>query len=349
MIRKVTSRRNAQRLHGAFHLRNRLQMNRHPNIARALLAGVFAALAAAANAQGYPSKTVRIIGPFVAGGGGDILARMIAQRLNEAHGQHFIVENRPGATGTIAAAFVAKSPPDGHALILHSQSTFLAGFMYRSVPYHPLKSFAPVVNCVNMPLYLVTSPSLPAKTPVELVALAKKHPGQVTSGSPGVGSAGHLTIELFNSVAGTKIVHVPFKGSAPAMTAAASGDISVVVTTILSGEQFVRIGKLRALAVTGATRSPSVPAVPTLLEFGLAVEVNHWTGAFTTAGTPPAVVNQLNASLGRILAAPDMTEWLAKSYGGDFAANTPDQFTAVVTADVARWQKVIKDIGVVLD
>jgi tripartite-type tricarboxylate transporter receptor subunit TctC len=316
---------------------------------RLLLASVFAAFAVAGNAQNYPNKTVRMIGPFAAGGGGDILARMIAQRLNEMHGQHFIVENRPGATGTIAAAFVAKAPPDGHALILHSQSTFLAGFMYRSVPYDPVKSFAPVINCVNMPLYIVSSPSLPAKTPSELVALAKKHPGEVTSGSPGVGSAGHLTMEMLNSVAGTKIVHVPFKGSAPAMTAAASGEVSIVVTTILSGEQFVKIGKLRGLAVTGATRSPNVPAVPTLLESGVPVEVNHWTGMFTTAGTPSAVVTQLNASLSRILATAEMKDWLAKSYGGDFAANTPEQFGAFVAADVARWQKVIKDVGVMLD
>jgi tripartite-type tricarboxylate transporter receptor subunit TctC len=316
---------------------------------RLFLAFVLAAFSLPLAAQNYPNKTVRIIGPFAAGAGSDVLARMLAQKLNDAFGQYFIVENRAGATGTIGAAFVAKAPPDGSALILHSSSTFLAGFMYRSLSYDPVKSFAPVINCVTYPFYIVSSAALPIKTVPQLVALAKKHPGELTSGSPGMGSGGHLVMEMFNSAAGTKIVHVPFKGSGPAMTAAASGEVSLVVTSILSGEQFVKIGKLRGLAITGATRSKSVPNVPTLVESGVPLEAYLWMGIFTTAGTPAPIINQLNTALTRILSAQELKDWLSNSIGGEFAPNTPEQFAAFITNDVAQWQKVIKDIGVMLD
>src|ERR1019366_8955887 len=211
-----------------------------------------AALAFPVAAQNYPTKIVRIIGPFAAGGGNDVLARMLAQKLNESRGQFFMVENRGGATGTIGAALVAKSPPDGYTLILHSTSTYIAGYLYRSVPYDPVKSFAPVINCVAYPFYLVASPSLPAKSVTELIALAKKQTSNLTYGSPGVGSGGHLVMEMFNAAAGTKIVHVPFKGSAPAMTAVVGGEVSLGITSILSGQPFVKAGRMRALAVTGA-------------------------------------------------------------------------------------------------
>ncbi len=184
-----------------------------------------AALVFPAAAQNYPGKMVRIIGPFAAGGGNDVLARMLAQKLNESHGQFFMVENRGGATGTIGAALVAKSPPDGYTLILHSTSTYIAGYLYRSVPYDPVKSFAPVINCVIYPFYLVANRSLPVKNVAELIALAKKKPNAVTYGSPGVGSGGHLVMEMFDAAARTRTVHVPFKGSAPAMTAAAGGEV----------------------------------------------------------------------------------------------------------------------------
>ncbi len=309
-----------------------------------------AALVFPAAAQNYPTRMVRIIGPFAAGGGNDVLARMLAQKLNEAHGQLFMVENRGGATGTIGAALVAKSPPDGYTLILHSTSTYIAGYLYRSVPYDPVKSFTPVINCVIYPFYLVANRSLPVKNVAELIALAKKQPNAVTYGSPGVGSGGHLVMEMFDAAARTRTVHVPFKGSAPAMTAAAGGEVALGITSILSGQMFVKTGKLRGLAVTGATRSPAVPEVPTMSEAGLpGFEAYLWTGILAPAGTPAALVNQLNVSLSRILETPEMKEWLLQSIGGEFKPNTPEQFGAFLTTDVARWQKVIKDTGVSLD
>ena len=314
------------------------------------LAILAAMLAFPAAAQNYPAKIVRIIGPFAAGGGNDVLARMLAQRLNESHGQFFMVENRGGATGTIGAALVAKSPPDGYTLILHSTSTYIAGYLYRSVPYDPVKSFTPVINCVINPFYLEANRSLPVKNVAELIALAKKNPNAVTYGSPGVGSGGHLVMEMFDAAARTRTVHVPFKGSAPAMTAAAGGEVALGITSILSGQMFVKTGKLRGLAVTGAARSPAVPEVPTMSEAGLpGFEAYLWTGILAPAGTPAALVNQLNASLSRILETQEMKEWLLQSIGGEFKPSTPEQFGAFLAIDVVRWQKVIKDTGVSLD
>lgn len=316
-------------------------------VALTILAAVLAFPVAA---QNYPTKIVRIIGPFAAGGGNDVMARMLAQKLNESHGQFFLVENRGGATGTIGAALVAKSPPDGYTLILHSTSTYIAGYLYRSVPYDPVKSFVPVINCVIYPFYLVANRSLPVKSVAELIALAKKKPNAVTYGSPGVGSGGHLVMEMFDAAARTRTSHVPFKGSAPAMTAAAGGEVALGITSILSGQLFVKTGKLRGLAVTGAKRSPAVPEVPTMSESGLpGFEAYLWTGILAPAGTPSAIVNQLNASLTRIIETPEMKEWLLQNIGGEFMPNTPEKFGAFLATDVARWQKVITDIGVRLD
>jgi tripartite-type tricarboxylate transporter receptor subunit TctC len=317
---------------------------------RLMVAVIAAAFALPAAAQNYPNKTVRIVGPFAAGGGGDILARMLAQKLNENYGQYFIVENRAGATGTIGAAFVAKAPPDGYALIMHSSSTYIAGYMYRSISYDPVKGFAPVINCVINPLYLVGNVSLPAKNVPELIALAKRHPGQVSFGSPGLGSGGHLVMEMFNAAAGTKMLHVPFKGSVPALTAVMGGDVSLGITTILTAQPFVRAGKLRGYAVTGASRSSTVPDVPTMIESGVpGFEAFLWTGMLATAGTSSPIINQLNSSIGRILAAPEMKEWLLQTVGGEFMPNTPEQFSDFLARDVVRWQKAIKYTGVQLD
>jgi tripartite-type tricarboxylate transporter receptor subunit TctC len=317
---------------------------------RFVVAVVLAAFALPITAQNYPNKTVRIIGPFAAGGGGDILARMIAQKLNEVNGQYFIVENRAGATGTIGAAFVAKAPADGYALIMHSSSTYIAPFMYRSISYDPVKSFAPVVNCVSNPLYLVGSPALPAKNVRELIALAKKHPGEVAFGSPGLGSGGHLVMEMFNLEAGTRMLHVPFKGSVPALTAVMGGEVSLGITTILTAQPFVKAGKLRGYAVTGASRSSTVPDVPTMIESGLpGFQAILWTGLLATTGTPSAIINQLNASVNRILSASEMKDWLLQTVGGEYSPNTPEQFGELLAVDLVRWQKAIKYTGVQLD
>lgn len=314
-----------------------------------LLSVLLALLAFPVAAQNYPAKTVRIIVPFPAGGSTDVLARMVAQRLNDSHGQLFIVEDRPGATGTIAGAFVAKSPPDGYTLIMHSMSTYTAGYLYRKLSYDAATAFAPIVNCTVNPFYLVSASTLPVKNVTELVALARRRPNELTFATVGMGSGAHLATEMFNAAAGIKAVAVAYKGSVPAMVALASGENAYGINNILDAQPYVKQGKLRALAVTGAKRSPALPDVPTLIESGIQVEANLWTGLFAPAGTPKAIVNKLNEEIGRMLDTPQMKEWLLTNLGGEITRHTPEQFSAFLATDAAGWQKIIKQIGVQLD
>jgi tripartite-type tricarboxylate transporter receptor subunit TctC len=300
-------------------------------------------------AQDYPAKIVKIIVPFPAGGQADVEARLIGQKLNEIHGQLFVVENRPGASGTIGGSFVAKSPPDGYTLVMHTMSSYTAGYLYRKMIYDPAIAFAPIINCTVFPFYLVSAASLPVKNVAELVALARKRPGELTFATVGMGSGGHLAAEMFNAAARINAVAVAYKGSVPAMIAVASGENAYALNNILDGQVYVKQGKLRGLAVTGAKRSPAVPNVPTLLESGIDVEANLWAGLFAAAETPKAIVNKLNEEIGRILDTPQMKEWMVANMGGEFTPNTPEQFAAFLAKDTAAWQKVIKDIGLQLD
>ena len=314
-----------------------------------LLSVLLALLACPVAAQDYPARIVRIVVPFPAGGSTDVLARMVAQSLNESHGQVFIAENRPGATGTIASALVAKSPPDGYTLIMHSVSTYMAGYLYRKLSYDAARAFAPVINCTVNPFYLVSAATLPVKNVADLVALARRRPGELTYGTVGMGSGAHLVSEMFNAAAGIKTVAVAYKGSVPAMVALASGEVVFAINNVLDAQPYVKQGKMRALAVTGAKRSPAVPDVPTLLESGVQVEANLWTGLFAPEGTPRAIVNKLDEDTRRIVDAPQMKKWLLTNLGGEFTPNTPEQFSAFLAADAARWQKIIKQIGLQLD
>jgi tripartite-type tricarboxylate transporter receptor subunit TctC len=314
-----------------------------------VLPAFLALLAAPAAAQDYPAKVVRIIVPFPAGGSTDIIARMAAQKLNETHGQNFIVENRAGATGTIGGAFVAKSPPDGYTLIMHSVSTYMAGYLYRKLPYDGATAFAPIINCTVNPFILVSASTLPVRNVKELIALAKRRPGELTYGTVGTGSGAHMVTEMFNTAAGIKTVAVAYKGSSPAMVALASGEVVFAINNILDVQAFVKQGKMRALAVTGATRSPAVPEVPTLMESGVKVEANLWTGLFAPEGTPRPVVNLLNGSIGRIWATPEMKSWLLTGLGGEFTPNTPEQFASFLSTDAARWKKIIQQMDLHLD
>jgi tripartite-type tricarboxylate transporter receptor subunit TctC len=310
------------------------------------LPGLFAG---AVIAQEYPAKIVRIVVPFPAGGSTDILARMAAQKLNESHGQNFIVEDRPGATGTIASAFVAKSAPDGYTLIMHSVSTYMAGYLYRKLPYDAATAFAPVINCTVNPFFLVSASTLPVKSVKELIALAKRHPNELTYGTVGRGSGSHMVVEMFNTAAGIKTLPVAYKGSTPAMVALASGEVGFSVNNILDAQTFVRQGKMRALAVTGSKRSAAVPDVPTLIESGVNVEANLWTGLFAPQNTNRAAIAFLNGNLGRIWDTADMKSWLLTSLGGEFTPNTPEQFASFISTDAARWQKIIKQMDLHLD
>jgi tripartite-type tricarboxylate transporter receptor subunit TctC len=306
-------------------------------------------LAAPAAAQDYPSKIVRIVVPFPAGGSTDVLARMAAQKLNESHGQNFIVEDRPGATGTIASAFVAKSAPDGYTLIMHSVSTYMAGYLYRKLPYDGATAFAPVINCVVNPFILVSAATLPVKNVKELIALAKRRPDEVTYGTVGRGSGSHMVAEMFNTAAHIKTVPVAYKGSTPTMVALASGEVGFSVNNILDVQTFVRQGKMRALAVTSAKRSVAVPDVPTLIESGVNVEANLWTGLFAPQNANRAAVSFLNGNLGRIWDTADMKSWLLTSLGGEFTPNTPEQFASFIATDAARWKKIIQQMDLHLD
>jgi tripartite-type tricarboxylate transporter receptor subunit TctC len=314
-----------------------------------LLCVLLALIALPVAAQSYPAKTVRIVVPFPAGGSTDIIARTVAEHLNKTHGQLFIVDNRPGATGTIASGMVANSAPDGYTLIMHSVSTYIAGFMYRKVSYDAAKAFAPVINVSMNPFIVVSSASLPVKNVKELIALARRRPNEVTFGTVGMGSGSHLVAEMFNAAAGIKTVAVAYKGSAPVMVALASGEVGFSVNNILDTRSFVNQGKMRALAVTGAKRSPAMPDVPTLIESGFPVEAILWTGLFAPAATPKAVVNKLNEDITRIVDTPQMKDWLLTSLGGEFTAHTPEQFSAFLATDTARWQKVVKQLNLQLD
>jgi tripartite-type tricarboxylate transporter receptor subunit TctC len=299
-------------------------------------------------AQEYPAKTVRLIVPFAAGGSTDVLARVIAENLNKPR-QVFIVEDRPGATGTIAGALVAGSAPDGYTLIMHSVSTYTAGFLYRKLPYDAARAFAPVINISVNPFILVSAAGLPVRNVSELIALARRRPNELTFATVGMGSGAHLTSEMFNAAAGIRTVAVAYKGSAPAMVALASGEVAFGINNIMDTRSFVNQKKMRALAVTGTRRSPAVPDVPTLLESGINLEANLWTGLFAPAATSKAIVNKLNDDITRIVDTPQMKDWLLVSLGGEFTPNTPEQFGDFLAKDSARWQRIVKQIGLQLD
>jgi tripartite-type tricarboxylate transporter receptor subunit TctC len=314
-----------------------------------LLSVVLVLFALPIAAQDYPGKTVRVIVPFPAGGSTDVLARMVAENLNKTQRPLFIVEDRPGATGTIAGALVAGSPPDGYTLIMHSMSTYTAGYLYRKLSYDAARAFAPIINLSVNPFILVSASTLPVKNVGELIALARRRPNELTYSTVGMGSGAHLATEMFNAAAGIKTVAVAYKGSAPAVIALASGEVVFAINNILDTRTFVNQGKMRALAVTGTKRSPAVPNVPTLIESGVRLEAHLWTGLFAPAATPRAIVNKLNEDVARIVDTPQMKEWLLNSLGGEFTPNTPEQFGAFLTADAAHWQKIIKQIGLQLD
>jgi tripartite-type tricarboxylate transporter receptor subunit TctC len=316
---------------------------------RSVLPALLAPLALSAAAQDYPAKVVRIVVPFPAGGQSDILARLIGQKLTQSMGQNFIVENRPGATGTIAGAVVAKSAADGYTLIMHSSSSYTAGFLYSKLPYDGARAFTPVIRCMISGLYLVSVASLPVRNVKELVALARRRPDELTYGTVGKGSIAHLAAEMFNAAAGVKTVAVAYKGAAPTLIALASGEVGFTILNILDPQPFVQQGKLRSLAVTSAKRSPALPDVPTLMESGIKVEAYLYQGLFAPSGTPAPVVNKLNAEITRVLNEPQTKTWLINTVGGEFSPHTPGQFGEFLVGDVAGWQKIIAQIGLKLD
>ena len=274
----------------------------------ASLALAFAAAAADAQDK-YPSKVVRLIVPFAAGGSTDIVARALGQELSKLIGQPVIVENKPGAGGTIGSDYVAKSPPDGYTLLLGTVSTHAAAMsLYEKLPYDPLRDFTPITEIATIPnLVVVNAASVPVQTLAELVQLAKKEPGKLTFASNGSGTSNHLATELLKTTAGIDIVHVPYKGSGPALNDLLAGHVSMMLDVVMTSYQYVKAGRLKALAVTGSTRSPLLPDVPTVAEQGFpGFEAIVWFGVLAPAKTPPAIVEYLNKQLVAAINSPSL-------------------------------------------
>jgi tripartite-type tricarboxylate transporter receptor subunit TctC len=308
-------------------------------------------MASLATAQeSYPSRPIRMVVPFPAGGAVDIMARDLGQRLTQAWGQPVVVDNRGGANGAIGSEAVAKATPDGYTLLMGSAGTHAINpGLYAKLSYDPVKEFVPVALVGNITNILVVNPSVPARSVAELIALAKAKPGFLTYASSGNGSSQHLSTELLKSLTGTDMTHVQYKGAGPALVDVISGQVSLTITAMSATLPYVQGGQLRALGVTTAQRSPTLPDVPTVAEAGVrGYESNNWVGVFAPAGTPPAIVARLNAEISRIQSTPEMKARLT-GQGAEFTAMTPEQFGAFHRAEMAKWAKVIKDSGARLD
>jgi len=314
---------------------------------RTLLAMLLAGGACAAAAQAYPAKPIRFIVPSTPGGSVDTLARTVGPRLADRWGQQVIVDNRPGAGGAIAGELVAKSPPDGYTLLVGTVASLATNVsLQKKLPYDPLKDFVPVTLIATQNLMLLVHPSLPVKSVKELTALAKKKPGSLSFSSAGNGTGGHLSGELYKMLAGVDLLHVPYKGVAPAMIDVVSGQVTMTFASILSGSQQVRTGRLRALAVTGARRSPAVAELPTMMEAGVAgYESATWYGIVAPAGTPADIVNRLSSEVVAILKGPEMNDRLSKE-GADPVGNTPAEFARHIQTEIEKWRKVIRAAGI---
>ena len=309
-----------------------------------LVAGVL--WAAGSAAQNYPTKPIRMICPFAPGGGTDFVARIVGKELNDALGQPLVIDNRGGAGGAIGTELAARSTPDGYTLLLGSAGPLaIQPGLSARLPYDPLKDFAPVTLVSSMPYVLVVHPSLPVESMQELLALARAKPGQLNFGSPGNGSTTHLATELLKMLAKVDVVHVPYKGVAPALTDLLAGQVQFMSGDLSSVLPQVKAGRLRALAVTGAQRSSFVPELPTIAESGVpGYAASGWFGVLAPAATPRGIITRLNAVIVKGIRGAEAHQRLA-ALGGDVVANTPAQFAAYIREDLAKWSKLIKVIG----
>ncbi len=301
--------------------------------------------AGAGHAQNYPTGPMRIVVPFNAGGSTDIMARAMAQRLNERLRQPVVVENRAGANGTIGTAYVAKSAPDGHTMLLVQASFVSNPSLYKNLPYNQARDLAPVTSLASGPLALVVHPSLPATSARQLIALAKARPGEINFGSPGTGSISHLACELFNMMAGVKMTHVPYKGTGGALADMLSGQIVFYAPNLFLGLPYIKAGRLRALGVTSQQRSPIAPELPTIDESGLrGYETTTWYGIFVPGATPRNVVARLQQELAQVVNLPEVKERLIAD-GLTPVASTPDQFAEQVARETAKTSRILQAIG----
>ena len=310
-----------------------------------------AAAATAAQAQApYPSKPVRIVVPFPAGGTTDILARAVAQKLVESNGQPVVVDNRPGAGGNIGAELVAKAPPDGYTLLMGTVGTHAINpSLYARMPYDHQKDFAPVILVAGVPNVLVVHPSVPANTVQELIAYGRANPGKLNFASSGSGTSIHLAGELFKTMSGVQMTHVPYKGSAPAIADLLGGQVQIMFDNLPSALPQIKAGRLRALAVTSAQRAPALPDVPTVAEAGLpGFEASSWFGLLAPAGTPKDVIAKLNTEVAKWLASPEAREKLT-AQGANAFGMSPEDFVRHIAVETTKWQKVVKESGAKVD
>ncbi|MSQ54401.1 MAG: tripartite tricarboxylate transporter substrate binding protein [Betaproteobacteria bacterium] len=311
---------------------------------RAVLA-LLLALPLLAFAQ-YPNRPVRLVVPFPPAGATDIVGRIVAQKLTERLGQAFVVENKPGAGGSIGSDLVAKSAPDGYTLLMATSSTHSIGPSLQKLPYDPLKDFAPVLHVANVPNVLVVSPGLGIASVKELVALAKAKPGQLNYASSGVGTIVHLNAEFFRMIAGVDLVHVPYKGTALSIPDIANGSVAMLFDSLASVMPHIRSGKVKPLALNAGERSPLIPEVPTLAEAGMPQFDRYtWFGIFAPAGTPRDIVGRVQAETVAALKSPDLLKRFA-DVGAEPVGSTPEQFVERIRSDTARWAEVIRAANV---
>jgi len=299
--------------------------------------------AGASHAQSYPNKQVRIVVPFAAGGTVDALARVVGAKLSEALKQPVIIENRPGAGGNLAADAVAKAAPDGHTILLTTNGQAISPSLYRTLPYDTIKDFIPVTQLISSSLVLVANPKLPAKSVPELIALAKSTPGGLTYGMTGVGTPLHLTMEMLKNATGITLTAVPYRGDAPLLTALVAGEVPIAVTPLATTRPHVEAGTLRAVALTGATRSPALPDVPTVAEQGVAgFASSSWQGFFVPAHTPRETVAVIQQETKKVLELPDVRERL-KAFGSEAVGSTPEEFEKRFREDIVTFAQIVRE------
>lgn len=300
--------------------------------------------------QNYPSRPVRWVVPFAPGGPTDIMSRAIGERLGQRLGQQFVVDNRGGAGGNIGAEIVARAPADGYTIMIGHVGTHAINLaLYKSVPYDPVRDFTPISLLATLPLALVINPAVPASNVKELIALAHRRPGELNFGSAGNGGPTHLSTEVLKSMTKTNIVHVPYKGNAQALTELIGGRVHMMFSNLLTSMPHMRSGRLRAIAVSTAKRSPQAPDLPTVAESGVpGFDVTPWYGALGPAQLPGAITQRLTSEIAAILKTPEMHDRFV-AQGVDLASSTPQEFLALITSEVPRWRKIVVDSGAKVD
>ncbi len=315
-------------------------------VLRNCLALILSAASTVAFAQGYPTKPIRMIVPYAAGGTTDVLARILSDRLAQRLGQAVVIEYKPGAGGTIGADAAAKAPNDGYTIVMGAPGSHsTAPSLYAKLPYDPVKDFAPIVHVANVPNSIIVHPDLPVKSVVELIVYAKSHPGELTYGSAGTGATTHLTGELFSLMADVKLTHVPYKGSSQAMIDLLGGQIRMMFENLPGAANQIRTGKVRGLAVTSLRRAPAFPDLPAVSETLPGFEVVAWFALFAPAGTPPAIVARLNAETNKVLATAEVRERFAQA-GSDPIGGTSESLGKFLAEDIAKWSRVTKQAGI---